>query len=182
MELFTNVYTLPEMSAALAKATQKLTDFSSQFSDEIFFAPFGEKWSMAENVEHLILTNASIAKTFSIPKEKLAEKFGQANPPSRTGSEIVAVYLEKLGATKVKAPAGYTPENTTTKSKNDILTRWAAVGMTFENSLNNWTELDVDLHQIPHPLLGNMTLREVALFAIYHIEHHLKAMEKIAVA
>lgn len=182
MTILDNVNSISEIQNKFTLITQKLTDYSHQFSDEIFFAPFGEKWSMGENVGHLILTNGAITKTLSYPKEKLTERFGQSNRPSMKGPVIIETYLNQLKKTPIKAPAGYTPDNKIETSKEAILKSWADVNLAFHHNLKNWTEADLDNCQVPHPLLGNMNVRELVLFSVYHVEHHLKAMERIAAA
>ena len=110
MTILDNVQTLPEIQKGLADISQQLVDFSNQYSEGIYFAPFGEKWSMAGNLEHLILSNKSISKTFSYPKEVLAALFGKAERPSFSGPEIIGKYLAVLEKIKIKAPPAYSPQ------------------------------------------------------------------------
>lgn len=182
MTILDQVHTLPAIKKSFEAITQKVATFSAQYPNEVFFAPFGEKWSMAENLEHLILSNNAIAKTLSYPKDKLAERFGTAQRPSLEGNTIIDLYLAALQKNPIKSPVGYTPENTAEKPKSDLMTMWENSSSQFQNFLKNWTEEDLDTYQVPHPLLGNMHVREMVLFAIYHTEHHLKAMERIAQA
>lgn len=180
MTILDNVQTLPEIQKGLADISQQLVDFSNQYSEEIYFAPFGEKWSMAGNLEHLILTNKAMGKTFSYPKEALVARFGKAERPSFSGAAIVENYLSALEKTKIKAPPAYSPQADTPQSKEVLLKMWNDVENAFQNNLKNWSDEDLDTCRIPHPAMGNLNLRELALFAIYHTNHHLKAMKKIA--
>jgi hypothetical protein len=38
--------------------------------------------------------------------------------------------------------------------------------------INKWKAADMEIYLLPHPLLGKLTIREMLLFTIYHIEHH----------
>jgi DNA-directed RNA polymerase subunit L len=180
MTILDQVQTLSEIQKGLADISQQLIDFSNQYTEEIYFAPFGEKWSMAGNLEHLILTNTAMSKTFSYPKEALAAQFGKAERPSLTGPEIIGKYLLVLGKMKIKAPPAYSPQASTPQSKTVLLKMWDDVELAFQNNLKNWSDEDLDTYRIPHPAMGNLNLREMVLFAIYHTNHHLKAMKKIA--
>jgi len=39
------------------------------------------------------------------------------------------------------------------------------------------SESELDQMILPHPLLGKLTLREMACFAAYHVAHHHKQAE-----
>ena len=43
--------------------------------------------------------------------------------------------------------------------------------------IQKWTESDLDTYLLPHPLLGKMTIREIALWTAYHTEHHYKILK-----
>lgn len=182
MTILDNIQTLPEIQKGLEQIDLEILKFSGQFSEEIYFKPFGEKWSMAGNLEHLILTNASIAKTFSYPKEALIARFGKAERLSLSGPDIIEKYLDALEKTKIKAPPAYSPQPDTPKFQTMLFRRWVEVATIFHSNLKNWSDEDLDTCRVPHPAMGNLNLRELALFAIYHTNHHLNAMKRIAAA
>ena len=39
-----------------------------------------------------------------------------------------------------------------------------------------WSESDLDEYVLPHPLLGDLTIRNMLQFSYYHLEHHLNIM------
>ena len=45
--------------------------------------------------------------------------------------------------------------------------------------VHKWSEDDLDLYVIPHPLMGKLTFREILYFTIYHVKHHKKQMDAI---
>ena len=45
--------------------------------------------------------------------------------------------------------------------------------------MKNFTDAELDLYQLPHPALGNLTIRELLSFTIFHIEHHTRTIAKI---
>ena len=46
------------------------------------------------------------------------------------------------------------------------------------NIEKKWSDAKLDKYIAPHPLLGKITLRELAYFTIYHIQHHLSIIRK----
>ena len=47
-----------------------------------------------------------------------------------------------------------------------------------ENNLTNFTEGELDNLVLPHPLLGQLTIREMIYFTIYHVEHHTRNIKR----
>ena len=45
--------------------------------------------------------------------------------------------------------------------------------------VSKWSEGDLDLYVIPHPLIGGLTFREILYFTIYHVQHHKKQIDEI---
>lgn len=39
----------------------------------------------------------------------------------------------------------------------------------------------LDTYQIPHPIIGLISVREMIYFTLYHYKHHLKAINKLLV-
>ncbi|QLH34686.1 MAG: DinB family protein [Cyclobacteriaceae bacterium] len=44
--------------------------------------------------------------------------------------------------------------------------------------LNRFSEAELDLYILPHPLLGKLTLREMIYFTCYHVQHHQELTTK----
>ena len=51
---------------------------------------------------------------------------------------------------------------------NDIL----SVNDSLCKKLKNYSEKELEVYILPHPLLGKLTLREMLYFNILHAEHH----------
>lgn len=53
----------------------------------------------------------------------------------------------------------------------------ASLDKTFENLMSatgRWREWQLDRLRLPHPALGNLTVREMLFFTIYHHAHHVE--------
>ena len=64
--------------------------------------------------------------------------------------------------------------------RNEILTRWSAATVSLTNAARTWDEAALDRGQLPHPLLGPLTIREMLAFTVYHTEHHLRRVAERA--
>ncbi|MBN8578769.1 MAG: DinB family protein [Cytophagales bacterium] len=46
------------------------------------------------------------------------------------------------------------------------------------SKLNRFSEAELDLYILPHPLLGKLTLREMIYFTCYHVQHHQELVKQ----
>ena len=152
----------------------EFSSFCSGISDEIFFRQPAEKWSVAQNITHLITSANMTRLVYRLPKFIIRIYSGRPNRPSRTYDELVTKYklkLEQGGRASGRFVAKpVLPEEgkekileTFTRSMNQLIT----------SIQKNWNDPQLDLYIAPHPLLGKITLRELCYFTIYHTEHHL---------
>ena len=159
-------------------AMQAVTDFVENCEEEIFIVRKNDKWSIAENLEHLNLSNVSISKLLGMPKEKITARFGSPTHTSRHFSEMKNLYLGGIQKGAV-APPPFVPQNMEEKSKTTLLENWKGINPWLEKGFQEWTDAELDKYQVPHIILGNMTIREILHFTVFHTYHHLKAMKRI---
>ena len=133
------------------------------------------RWSIANNMEHLILSAKPIALAFSIPKF-LLHYFGKPNRAGRKFDEIVSRYKQKLDQGG-KAPSKFIP-NHKINSKEELLEKFNRAHIKLMTNISSCSEDNLDRYLLPHPLLGKILLREMCFFAIYHIQHHHNAIKK----
>jgi hypothetical protein len=175
-----------EISEALHTVDQAITDYAAGLSPERFFAHPPEVWSVAENVQHLCLTVAPIAKAVLIPREKLSNRFGLSDRPSRRYSEIYEQYRGVLQDGLV-APPQYVPTAETLPpdaktAQDQIIAEWKDVSGRLSDKLEEWSESELDTYQVPHLLFGLMTMREMLFFTLYHNLHHLNDAKRLVEA
>lgn len=168
-----------EIVARLDEASAEFSTFCSHISDEVFFRQPAEKWSVAQNVTHLI-TSANMTKlAYRLPKFIVRIYSGKPNRPSRTYDELVAKYklkLEKGGRASGRFVA---KPVSPTKGKGNILVSFnRSVRSLNDSILKNWNDPQLDQYIAPHPLLGKITLRELGYFTIYHTGHHLAIIKE----
>jgi len=128
----------------------------NQSHNDNMFQQKDNKWSAAQNVQHLILSIKPLNLAFTLPNFALLF-FGKLNRNPRNYDEIVTP--------KKELP-----------TKEDLIGEFKTVNEIFLKKINDFTEEDLDKYLLPHPLLGKLTLREMLYFTIYHTLHHHKAI------
>ena len=168
--------------AAAEKSFSAFTLYCNSIQGNIFFDKPGAKWSVAENLQHLIISTNTSTLAFTLPKFVVRWISGRPNRGSRTYGQLVEKYKQKLAAGGA-ASGRFIPGPLTFKdSKEKILHNWEkATGKHLTALKNNRSEKDLDHYLVKHPLLGKITLRELCYFTIYHTEHHLNIISSSAV-
>ena len=167
-----------ELKGLLQERVQGVVVFSENQTSEVFYAkPAADVWSVAENVQHLILSVQPLARIFGAPKSYFIEKWGKAPHSSRAYEQMVEIYDAALGGGGV-ATGAFVPL-ATTPSKEQLLTDFVQIHQTLLQLVEaNWSEEELDEYPIPHPLLGLITAREMLYFTAYHLLHHHQIMKK----
>jgi hypothetical protein len=144
-----------------------------------FYEPVSEgKWSPAGHSIHLVKSVKPLNLLFSLPNFVMSWKWGKANRPSRSYDEIVAKYQVKaanIASILPNNPFGAKPSEIPT-TPDETLMKVEKAYQDFARKLTKFSEEDLDKYIIPHPLLGKLTLREMAYFTAYHVSHHERGL------
>lgn len=168
--------TLPEIETQLSQEVASVLAKSKPVEDEIFFAPFGEKWSLALQLMHLTRSVKALNQALAAPKLLLRTQFGRPKRPSMSYDAVVARYIKANVPTKT----GFEPELPPKPSKEIIVNSFKKHHAELLKLVQGkWEEKKLDDYQVPHPLLGKMTIREMLCFMIHHLRHHQVAIDKI---
>ena len=162
-----------DLSAALGRLVAEGTTFLQQLPAAAFAAPQGSAWSPSEHVRHLRKSSAPLVTALGVPRLVLGLRFGTAARPSRSFDAMVAVYRQALtdGATAGR----FTPSGEgAALDRTAVLEDWARVTGALQARLARWDEAALDRYQLPHPVLGLLTVREMLAFTVYHTAHHLR--------
>ena len=175
--------TVVQLSQGLSRLVAEGTAYLAPMPDAQFFAPQGKAWSPSEHVRHLRKSSAPVAMALKLPRLLIRIRFGLRSGPSRRFAEVRQNYLAKLAE---GADAGsYTPRRdpppaNLTDRRREIMNAWAAVTVELTNAMAGWNEPDADRYQLPHPILGLLTVREMLIFTVYHTGHHLRRVQERA--
>jgi hypothetical protein len=166
-----------ELRSALSTLLGEGMTFQSPRSDAWFFAPQGEYWSPSLHFRHLRRSSSALLNGVRLPKLMLQLRFGRHGGPSRPFTELRKTYFDMIAAGS-KAPASFVqPEDGTPADpvarRQEILNRWTSVTVELTNRMAEWDEASLDRVQVPHPLLGNLSMREMMSFTVFHTAHHL---------
>ena len=166
-----------EILSALTERFEKIGQILSDTDAAGLTTSRDGKWSAAEIIQHLVLTNASVASIFKLDKQNWIDRFGAPGRPSRTFDQMSQAFQHAF-STPVKAPPRYVPALTAEDTPEMIKTNWNGVLNKFRTRVANWTEEDLDQCGVPHPALGLLTAREHLFFAVLHTDHHIRQIER----
>ena len=165
-----------ELSKRLIQEYQSFIDFISSLSNEDLIQSQDNKWNPSQQLEHVYLCLRPVKLALSLPNIIPTILFGKSKKGSRTYESLVEAYQLKL-KNGGKSPSMYKPKKSVRdvgKLKIDLINLVNKIG----NKLSHYQENDLDSFLLPHPLLGKLTARELIFFAMYHVGHHQKQIEK----
>lgn len=167
-----------EIITASQNIFNEFTAYCIQVENEKFFDQSPDKWSIAQNVDHLIRSMKQTKLAYLLPKFFIRLYVGKPNRPSKSYEDLVAKYKKKL-ADGGKASGVFVPPPTTNISKEDLIDKWNKHITAYIKAVERkWNDEALDKYIAPHPLLGKITLRELCYFTIYHTEHHLNIIKQ----
>ena len=169
--------TKQELKITLEDSFKSIASNVENLGEAQFFAPIGEKWSVAENILHLTQSAKGLNQGMALPKTFLEQQFGKIDRQTLSYKGVVDRYLKALG-TGVTARGGFLPQMPENPSKAILLSSFLKHHQILADFLNDWSETELDEYCIKHPVLKMLTIREFYYFMHYHILHHRKAILK----
>lgn len=160
----------------LTEHHQAFGQYLNDLSETDFTHSKDEKWSAGQQLEHIFLSVRPLSRLLG-NKSEILERFGKAPHPSRTYNDLVSDYHQVLSR-GVKAGPRFSPEPTSYDRKGDLVTELNDHIKMITDHLNDYSEDELDTLVIPHPVMGPFTMREMMMFAIYHVQHHLKSVRE----
>jgi hypothetical protein len=167
-------------SEIISLLTEKHKQFVNTFpamSEREFSTPASNKWSPAQQLDHIIRSVSPVVMAFGLPSFILKWKFGKANRPSKTYEALVEKYHAKLAAGG-KASAQFIPTAVSFQDREAAIAKVNTLVEKLNKRVEGKSEETLDKLILPHPLLGKLTFREMLYFTAYHAEHHEKATKK----
>jgi len=154
------------------KNHQEVVQYIDGLNESEFGYSKSGKWTAGQQLEHILLTIKPFPKILN-SKTFIREKFGNINRPTWSYHTV----LENYTKTSLKAPAQFVPQRELSIDRKagiiaEIDSTLKAINEVFEN----YTEDELDSLTLPHPLLGQLTIREMFYLMSYHPLHHQKQM------
>lgn len=174
----------PHSAAEIVAAMTRLHSESERYLLGVppaeFAAPQGEKWSPADHVRHLAKSTYPLVPALGLPKLLLGLRFGRRAADGGGSRSLTALrtdYRERLqqtGATAGRfAPSPKPAPDDLEAWQREVLGSWRSAVSGLAAKIPAWSEAALDRYQLPHPLLGKLTVREMLFFTVYHNAHHL---------
>jgi len=173
--------TLDGFRGALDALHEESVAYWARFDTAGFLAPLGVAWSPAENVRHLTKSMRAVTRGLRLPTFVVRLAFGGAPGSSRGYEEMRKRYLAAL--TPGVTAGGFAPEprpapDDPEAERQRIMDHHATAVRELGDAASRWTERQLDRCQLPHPLLGPITVREMLHFTLYHNRHHLDGVRR----
>lgn len=145
----------------------------NRVTDADFIKSVNQKWTAGQQLDHIIKSVAPVSLALALPAFLLKMSFGKANRPSRTYDQLVEKYQGKLQEGG-RAPGRFVPAAISLGQRTSLISRLEKLVASLSARVEGFSEQQLDLLILPHPLLGKLTLREMIYFTIYHAGHHEK--------
>ncbi|TMQ65083.1 MAG: DinB family protein [Candidatus Eisenbacteria bacterium] len=160
-----------EIIAALESNAQSIVAFFSSLSDPLALEGDADHWGPAHHLVHLTRANVSVERALrsvTLPLHPTAR--------SRTYAEVRGAAASALAGTSKERllEMGRTVVIASDAALADIVDAFASTSAELRDAASTWAEDALDRHALAHPLMGELTVREMLLFFIVHERHHLK--------
>lgn len=167
-----------ELIRNLNEAYQAVQQVVAQTPEAALNAPQpGGAWTPGQHAHHLTLSVKPLGMAFGLPGWVLRMLFGKPKAPSRTYDAVVADYTLHL-ARGAKAAKAYVPP-AAAPERDVLLLHFETQHQRLIAKLAKWPDQALDAHQLPHPILGKITMREMLYFTHYHIQYHSNRITEI---
>ncbi len=163
---------------ALSNILEEMNAYVATVDDATFKKSVNGKWSIAQNIDHLTISNTVTTAALGMPRIVLKQLFKTNQRPLWNYDEVVWRYQRSLG-NGAKASLPYQPKISLMPVRALVMRFWKGSSKSLLKALDACSETDLDTYLIPHPIIGKMTLRELLFFTIYHIGHHLNTVKNI---
>ncbi len=166
-----------ELSDKLISAHTDFIQFLGSLGEEAFSFSAAEKWNAGQQLDHIARSVTPVNNAMDLPDDFLREKFGEAGRVSRTFEELVQYYQQKL-AEGGKASGPFVPPPAIAfADRTALLENLRGTVSALSEKITKSTEEKLDRYQLPHPLLGMLTIREMLYFTTYHVTHHQHSVQ-----
>jgi len=160
-----------EIIAALESNAESILAFFSSLPDRLLFEGDADHWGPAHHLIHLTQSSESVTgalRSGKLPLHPTAHSRNYAEVRDAAAVALAATpkprLLEMGRIAVIPTGAGWP----------DLTSSFARAGAGLRAEATTWAEDAWDRHQMVHPLMGALTVREMLLFFIVHERHHLK--------
>jgi hypothetical protein len=161
---------------SLDEAVIQFNEFVSKLKKDEFEININNRWSAGQDLVHLIKVLRIVNIGFTLPKPILRLMYGINKNENRSFEHLQQLYKKALEG-GAKAPTIYIPKPVAFNEKDNLIQKHESLNKSFIDKLNNHTQFELDNYRLPHPILGKITLVELAIFTSFHTTHHLELLK-----
>lgn len=158
---------------AFGKNHQELIDYVNSLSAGMSKYSHDGKWTAEQQLSHVYLCLLPFPKVLT-SKEFILQKFGKVIRATWNYETVIENYYK----TSRKAPERFFPEQLSDVEKEDLRDNFRKIVLAIQQLLEGYSDEELDSLLLPHPLMGNLTIREMFYLMTYHATHHLRQTEK----
>ncbi len=137
-----------------------------------------EKWNAGQQMNHIGMSLGALKKGMNLPKLALKVTFGTTNEPSKSYDEVVKKYTDRLKEPYDITGSKFDPSIIEFKDKAAGIERFKSTASKLVQAYQKFSDKDAEKYVLPHPLIGNLSMKEFMLFDIFHVEHHHKRTQE----
>lgn len=160
-----------ELIEKLYESHNSFIDYISDLPDEDFIFSHNNKWTAAQQLDHLNRCVVPLNKIFKLPKFVIRLLFGKANRESKTYDQFIIKYEERFSL-GTNPPQRFIPSVITLEQKEYLIQQLTISVNKMCRLISGFTEEELDKLIMPHPMFGKVTMREMLYFTIHHVKHH----------
>jgi hypothetical protein len=160
---------------SLNEGVNQFNELISGLDQAAFETNYNNKWSAGQDLVHLIKVLKIVNIGFTLPKPLLYLMYGVNKNETRSFELLQILYKNALEG-GAKSPAIYIPNPVLFESKNHLIQKHQQLNEAFIDKMNHHSDHALDRYRLPHPILGKVTLRELASFTSFHTLHHLELL------
>ncbi len=161
---------------ALNDSTDQFNELISKLTNDQFEININNKWSAGQDLVHLIKVLHIVNIGFTLPKLVLQLLYGINKNEIRPFNELQTIYKNALEG-GAKTPSIYIPKPVLFKEKVNLIKKHQSLNESLINKINNHSEKELTSFRLPHPILGKVTLAELAFFTSFHTAHHIELLK-----
>ena len=161
--------------ASLNDGVNQFNELISSLDQAAFETNYNNKWSAGQDLVHLIKVLKIVNIGFTLPKPLLHLMYGVNKNETRSFELLKTLYKNALEG-GAKSPTIYIPKPVLFESKNHLIQKHQQLNEAFIDKMNQHSDNALDRYRLPHPILGKVTLRELASFTSFHTKHHLELL------
>jgi hypothetical protein len=169
--------TTAEILEALESNAARIADFYRTLSDAAILTGDSDHWGPGHHLVHLTQTSAAVTRGL-----RSSELPAHAHRRSRSYAEVRDAAAASLAATSKERhlERGRAVSVAPGTRRDELVGAFVSASEQLRAAAGAWDDAALDHRAMRHPLAGEMTVREMLFFCVFHERHHLRQVQERA--